>query len=273
MLYKLIEVIKVLLFSLVEGISEWLPISSSGHLLLLDEFIKLKVSDSFKEVFFIVIQLGAIFAVLITFFKKINPFDIKERKIKKDVILTWKKVIVACIPGAIVALLLDDYIDRYLDNVFTISMMLIIYGIVFILIENFNKSKESKTNDLKELTYKNVLIVGLFQALSIIPGTSRSGATIIGGLLLGINRSVISEFSFFLAIPAMFGLSIIELIDFGFVFTSLEIILLVIGTMLSFLVSFAVIKFLMKYIKNHDFKIFGYYRIIFGLLLLCIYIL
>ena len=256
------------LFSIVEGISEWLPISSSGHLLLLDELIKLDASDNFKEVFFVIIQLGAIFAVFIYFFNKLNPFDLKNRSIKKDVVSMWKKVILACIPGGIIALLFDDYVDKYLDRPIIISLMLILYGVIFIIIEKFNKNRESK----REISYKDALLIGLFQTLSIIPGTSRSGTTIVGGLLLGIDRVSVSQFSFFISIPAMVGLSFIELMDFGLAFSSIEVSLLLIGAIMAFIVSLMVIRFLMKYIQNHDFKIFGYYRIIFGILFICYFI-
>lgn len=263
---KIIELLKIIVISVVEGISEWLPISSSGHMLILEHFIKLNVSNDFKELFFIFIQLGAIMAVIVLFFKEINPFK-KNRKLEidKDKITLWIKIIIACIPGAIVTLLLDDYIEEYLHTPVIISLMLILYGVIFIIVES--KNKKIRIEDINLLTYKDALKIGLFQVLSIIPGTSRSGATIIGSLLIGVNRKTASEFTFYLAIPVMLGMSLLKLIKFGFVFSSVEIIILSIGMLVAFLVSILVIKFLLNYINKKDFKIFGIYRIILGLFL------
>lgn len=276
MLEKIIEIFKVIFLGIVEGISEWLPISSSGHMLLIDEFINLNASSSFKDVFFIVIQLGAILAVLVLFFKKINPFNLKKdsiNKIDKGIINIWLKVIVACIPGVIIALLFDNYVDKYLHTPFIISLMLIVYGIAFIVIEKLNKNRKFRVNSLSNITYKDALIIGLFQVLSIIPGTSRSGATILGALLIGINREVASEFTFFLSIPVMFGMSALRLIEFGFNYSNGEVLILLIGMLVAFIVSIIVIKFLMNYIKKHDFKIFGVYRIILGGFLLLYFLI
>ena len=275
MIERLMNIIKVIILAIVEGVSEWLPISSSGHMLLLDEFIKLDMDNSFKELFFVVIQLGAIMAVLVLFFKNIFPFKIEKRNLslKKDIMSLWMKIIIACIPGAIVTLLFDDYIERYLHTSFIISLMLIVYGMIFILIENINEKRSFKINNINKLSYKTALLIGVFQCLSIIPGTSRSGATIIGGILLGIDRSVISEFSFYLAIPVMFGFSLLKLFEFGFVFTFEELMLLIIAASVSFVVSLLIIRFLLEYIKKHNFKIFGYYRIILGVGLLVYFII
>ena len=276
MLEKIIEIFKVIFLGIVEGISEWLPISSSGHMLLIDEFINLNASSSFKDVFFIVIQLGAILAVLVLFFKKINPFNFKKdniNKIDKDIINIWIKVIVACIPGVIIALLFDNYVDKYLHTPFIISLMLIVYGIAFIVIEKLNKNRKFRVNSLSNITYKDALIIGLFQVLSIIPGTSRSGATILGALLIGINREVASEFTFFLSIPVMFGMSALRVIEFGFNYSNGEVLILLIGMLVAFIVSIITIKFLMNYIKKHDFKIFGMYRIILGGFLLLYFLI
>lgn len=268
---KFITILKVIVLAIVEGISEWLPISSTGHMLLVDEFIKLDMSDAFKEMFFVVIQLGAILAVVVMFWKKMFPFDIKKGeklKVKKDIMSIWLKVIVACIPGTIITLLFDDFIEEHLHTPIVISLMLIIYGIAFILIEIWNKKRESKVATIADITYKTALIIGLFQVLSIIPGTSRSGATIIGALLIGVSRVAAAEFTFFLAVPVMFGLSFLKLVDFGFAFSGGEIVVLLVGMLVAFLVSLLVIKFLMGYIKKHDFKVFGVYRIILGIILL-----
>ena len=269
MIERLMNLIKVVILAIVEGVSEWLPISSSGHMLLLDEFIKLNMSNSFKELFFVVIQLGAIFAVLILFIKNIFPFKLEKRKIhiKKEIINLWMKIIIACIPGAIITLLFDDYIEEHLHNSFMISLMLILYGVIFIFVEYYNKRRKINIKKIEDISYKIAFLIGIFQCLSIIPGTSRSGATIIGGLLLGVDRKIISEFTFYLAIPVMFGFSLLKLFKFGFIFTLEESMLLIIGVIIAFLVSILVIKFLLSYIKKHDFKIFGYYRIFLGLIL------
>ena len=255
----------------MEGITEWLPISSTGHMLLVDEFIKLNMSDAFKEMFFVVIQLGAILAVVLMFWNKMFPFELKDRTkpfIKKDIFSLWFKVVVACIPGAVVTLLFDDYVESHFHTPIVIAFALVFYGIAFIVIENWNKKRTPVINELSEFTYKTALLIGLFQVLSIVPGTSRSGATIIGSLLMGISRSAAAEFTFFLAVPVMLGLSAIKVLKFGLAFTGAELIILGVGTLVAFLVSIIVIMFFMGYIKKHDFKAFGWYRIILGIIVL-----
>ncbi|MBR3646601.1 MAG: undecaprenyl-diphosphate phosphatase [Lachnospiraceae bacterium] len=279
MMLDLIEIIKVIILGIVEGITEWLPISSTGHMLLVDEFIQIKASDSFKEMFFVVIQLGAIMAVVILFWNKMFPFEVSAIKdknksfIKKDIFTMWFKVVVACIPGTAVTLLFGDFIDRYLETPVVIASTLILYGVIFIAVENWNKKRTPKIETLNDITYTTALIIGLFQVLSIIPGTSRSGATIIGALIIGVSRVAAAEFTFFLAVPVMFGLSFIKIIKFGLSFNASEIAILTIGVVVAFLVSVMVIKFLMGYIRKHDFKIFGWYRIIIGVILLAYFIL
>ena len=276
MVVSFIELIKVIIIGIVEGISEWLPISSTGHMLLVDEFIRMDVSDSFKEMFFVVIQLGAILAVVLVFWKKMWPFDFKskgEGVIRKDIFSIWFKVVVACIPGAIVTLLFDDYVEAHLETPTIISCALIFYGIAFIVVENMNKSRVARIEGIHDITYKTALVIGLFQVLSIIPGTSRSGATIIGALLIGVSRVAAAEFTFFLAVPVMFGLSFIKLLKFGFHYSQAEIVVLLVGVVVAFTVSLFVIKFLMQYIKKHDFKVFGWYRIILGVAMLAYFAL
>lgn len=268
---EFIEIVKVIFLGIVEGVTEWLPISSTGHMLLVDEFLELNVSDEFKEMFFIVIQFGAILAVVLLFWDKMFPFQWKNKNqpvIRKNVFSIWFKVVVACIPGAAVTLLFDKYIEEHLHTPTVIAAMLIIYGIVFILIEDGNIKSANKINDISEITYKTAFIIGLFQVLSIIPGTSRSGSTIVGALLIGVSRVAAAEFTFFLAVPVMFGLSALKLLKFGFNFTSTEVSVLIIGMAVAFVTSLIVIKFLMDYIKKHDFKLFGWYRIILGVLVL-----
>ena len=268
----IIEIFKAILFGIVEGITEWLPISSTGHMILLNDLINLNVSEEFYELFEVVIQLGAIFAVVIMYFKVTCPYGFdKTKKETKETYNLWGKIIVACLPAAIIGILFDDLLDKYLYNSVVVALMLIIYGIIFIVIESKNIDKK-KTNNLNDITYKQALGVGAFQLLSLIPGTSRSGATIIGGLILGLKRSVAAEFTFFLAIPVMAGASLLKLLkyvmDIGFVFSNLEVIILLTGSLVAFLVSIIIIKFLMSYIRKHDFKVFGYYRIILGILVL-----
>ncbi len=267
------EILKAVFLGIVEGITEWLPISSTGHMLLVDEFLTLNMSDSFKEMFFVVIQLGAILAVVVIFWKKMFPFQFSDKSrpiIKADIFSLWFKVVVACIPGAIVTLLFDDYIEAHLHTPTVIALALIVYGAAFITIEQWNKHRTPKIRTLSEITYKTAFIIGLFQVLSIIPGTSRSGSTIVGSLIIGVSRVAAAEFTFFLAVPVMFGLSAIKILKFGLAFTSAELIILSAGTLVAFLVSLFIIKFLMGYVKKHDFKIFGIYRIILGLLVLVI---
>lgn len=265
----MLELIKVIIMGIVEGITEWLPISSTGHMILLDQFIKLDVSSKFMEMFRVVIQLGAIMAVVVLYFNKLNPLSLKKTKEeKKDIITLWLKVLVASMPAAIIGLLFDDKIDEVFYNYVVVAITLIIYGILFIIVEKYNKNKSSKVTTLKDLTYKTALFIGIFQVLALIPGTSRSGATILGAILIGTSRNVAAEFTFFLAIPVMFGASLLKILKFGLFFTNSELIILLIGMLTAFLVSIFAIKFLMKYIKNHDFKVFGYYRIALGILVL-----
>ena len=272
----LIEILKVIFLGIVEGITEWLPISSTGHMLLVDEFITLQMSDAFKEMFFVVIQLGAILAVVVLFWGKMFPFQFRDKTkpvVEMDKISLWLKVVVACIPGAVVTLLFDDYIEAHLHTPAVIAAALIIYGIAFIVIENWNKRRTPSVATLQDITYRTALLIGLFQVLSIIPGTSRSGATIVGALLIGVSRVAAAEFTFFLAVPVMFGLSAIKILKFGFSFTGEELLVLGIGTVVAFAVSVLVIKFLMGYIKKHDFKVCGWYRIALGLLVILLMVL
>lgn len=273
---QVIELLKVVFLGIVEGITEWLPISSTGHMLLVDEFIQMNVSDAFKDMFFVVIQLGAILAVVLLFWNKMWPFRKKTAHhgpVKWDTIQMWLKVVVACIPGAVITLLFDDYIEAHLHTPTVIAAALIIYGIAFIVVENWNKSRTPKVNTLAEITYGTAFLIGLFQVLSIIPGTSRSGSTIIGALIIGVSRVAAAEFTFFLAVPVMFGLSLFKLLKFGFVFTQAELVTLAVGCVVAFLVSVVVIKFLMSYIKKHDFKVFGWYRIVLGVVVLAYFAL
>lgn len=265
----IIEILKIIILGIIEGITEWLPISSTGHLILADEFIKLNQSDEFKEMFMVVIQLGAILAVVLVYWKKIFPFSFKDKNhfVKMDKIILWCKIVVASIPAAL-CVLIDDEIDRLFYNYKTVAIMLIVYGILFIIVENVKKDSKPKVTKLSELTYKTAILIGVCQALAVIPGTSRSGATIIGALLLGTSRYVATEFTFFLAIPAMFGASFIKVLKFGINFTNTELITLIVGMAVAFVVSIFAIKFLVGYIKKNDFKVFGYYRIILGIIVL-----
>ena len=273
MTLELAEILKVIFLGIVEGITEWLPISSTGHMLIVDEFLQLNASDSFKEMFFVIIQLGAILAVLTSFWKKMFPFQFKDKSqpiIKKEIFSLWFKVVVACIPGAVITLLFDDYIEANFHTPIVIATTLIIYGIGFIIVENWNKMRIPSIANLNEITYKTAWLIGLFQVLSIIPGTSRSGATIIGALIIGVSRVAAAEFTFFLAVPVMFGLSALKILKFGFVFTASELFILILGMAVAFIVSVAVIKFLMSFIKKHDFKAFGWYRIVLGIAVILI---
>lgn len=269
----MIELLKAILFGIVEGITEWLPISSTGHLILLDEFITLNVSDAFKSMFDVVIQLGAILAVIVLFFHKLNPFSpSKSAGEKKQTWQLWFKVIVAIIPSGIVGVLFDDWMDEHLHNAMVVSIALIVYGIAFILVERRNQGKHLKViNDVHAIDYKTALMIGLFQCLSLIPGTSRSGSTILGAILIGVGRSAGAEFSFFMAIPTMLGASAIKMLKFllsGVSATGTEIGVLVVGCVVSFLVSMVVIKALMEYVRNHSFSAFGVYRIVLGVVVL-----
>lgn len=268
----MIEILKAILFGIVEGITEWLPISSTGHMILLNEFINLKVSDEFYNLFEVVIQLGAILAVVVMYFKTICPWGFgKTKKETNQTLNLWGKIIVACLPAAVIGLLLDDWMDEHLYNGFVVSIALIVYGIVFIILET-RKKDTSTTKELNDITYKQALGVGAFQLLSLIPGTSRSGSTILGGLILGLKRSVAAEFTFFLAIPVMAGASLLKLAKYilkvGFAFEAMELMILLVGCLVAFIVSILIIKFLMNYIRKHDFKAFGYYRIILGIIVI-----
>lgn len=264
----MLELLKALFFGIVEGITEWLPISSTGHLILLNEFVKLDVSEAFFSMFEVVIQLGAILAVVVLFWKEIWPFSTKEKYfIKQDTFNMWLKIVVACIPAAVVELLCGDVIEELFYNYIVIALALIIFGVAFIFIENRNQKRTPKVNSLAEITWNTAFWIGMFQLIAaVFPGTSRSGATILGGILLGVSRSVAAEFTFFLAIPVMFGASLIKLLKFGLAFSSTEAMILVAGMITAFLVSIIVIRFLMGYIKKHDFKVFGWYRIVLGVL-------
>ncbi|NCB42337.1 MAG: undecaprenyl-diphosphate phosphatase [Clostridia bacterium] len=267
---EFIEYIKAVVIGIVEGVTEWLPISSTGHMILVNEFIQLNVSDDFWEMFRVVIQLGAILAVVVIFWHKIFPFSLKkgESKIKKDIITLWLKIIIATIPAAVVGIPLDDWMDEHLYNYQVVAIALIAYGIWFILLEKGSRDKDFKIDDVSKLSYKAALGIGLFQVLSLVPGTSRSGSTIIGGMILGTSRTVAAEFTFYLAIPVMFGASLLKLLKFGLVFSSGEFGIMLLGMVTAFMVSLASIQFLMRYVKAHDFKLFGIYRIILGSLVL-----
>ena len=272
----MLEILKSILYGIVEGVTEWLPISSTGHMILLEEYMPMDVSPEFWEMFLVVIQLGAILAVVLLYWNKIFPFKVKKNEkiqIKNDILILWLKIIVACIPAAVVGLLLDDWLNEHLYNGFVVAVMLILVGLAFIYIENQNKNKPSRVSDLSQLTYKDAIIIGLFQLIAaIFPGTSRSGATIVGGLMIGVSRTIAAEFTFFLAIPVMFGASLLKIVKFGLSFSFLEFFILITGMLVAFIVSILVIRFLMGYIKKHDFKIFGYYRIVLGAIVLLSFI-
>ncbi len=270
-----IEYLKVIILGIVEGITEWLPISSTGHLILVDEFMKLNMSDAFKEMFDVLVQLGAILAVVVIYFKKLLPVDMvkKEDNSKKpawnkDKLILWCKILVACLPAAIIGLPFNDKIDELFYNAPTVAIMLIVYGIAFIIVEKLHKGKEFKINDISSITFKTAALIGIFQVLALIPGTSRSGATIVGAMIIGVGRTAAAEFTFYLAIPVMFGASLLKLIKFGFAFTAAEAAALILGMVAAFVVSIIAIRFLMGYIKKHDFTVFGWYRIILGILVL-----
>lgn len=279
----IISFIKALLFGIVEGITEWLPISSTGHMILLNEVLPLKVGsnpDEFYSMFEVVIQLGAILAVVVLFWGQIWPFGKKNNKaplgnsaigawIKTDIWVMWFHILVSTVPAALIGILFDDVLEELFYNYQTVAIMLIIFGVAFILVENYHKGKNSKINSLAEITYQTAFLIGVFQVIAaVFPGTSRSGATILGALLLGVARTVAAEYTFFLAIPVMFGASLLKLVKFGFDFETEQIIILLVGMVVAFLVSIFVIKFLLGYIKKHDFKVFGWYRIILGILVL-----
>lgn len=270
---SLIEILKVIVLGIVEGFTEWLPISSTGHMILVDEMIRLQVSDAFRNVFLVVIQLGAILAVVVLYFRKLNPFDPGKRDAQKRATLRlWLKIIVACLPAAVIGLLLDNLLEKYLMNGFVVALALIVYGVFFILLERENEYKEFPIQRVGQIDYRTALYIGFFQLLALIPGTSRSGATILGAMILGCSRSASAEFSFFLGIPVMFGASLLKIVkyilEFGFAFTGAEIFYLLLGMVIAFFVSVYSIKFLMGYIRSNSFKIFGIYRIVLGTIVL-----
>lgn len=295
---NMIEWLKVLLLGIVEGITEWLPISSTGHLILVDEFIKLQQSEAFMEMFNVVIQLGAILAVVVLYWEKLWPFHLKKNAsgrswfVKQadsgilkgiqtfcnnycymDKIVLWFKIVFACIPAMVIGLPFDDWMEEHFHNATVVALMLILYGIFFIIIENYNKKRTPRIDSLSELSFKDAFLIGVFQVLSLVPGTSRSGSTIIGGILIGTSREIAAEFTFFLAIPVMFGASFIKLLKFGLAFTGTELAVLIVGMVVAFVVSIFAIKFLMGYIKKHDFKVFGWYRIILGIIVLAYFLM
>lgn len=276
----MLDILIAILFGLVEGITEWLPVSSTGHMILLEEFISFEgVSEGFFNMFDVVIQLGAIMAVVVLYWNKIFPFKITKKhavkvEIDKDIFSMWFKILVACIPAAVIGILLDDILEKYLYNGYVVAAMLVLFGIAFIAVENWNRGRDYRVNTLAELTYRDAVIIGLFQLIAaVFPGTSRSGATIVGALLIGISRTVAAEFTFFLAIPVMFGASLLKLLKFGLAFTGLEVAVLLVGMVVAFVVSMVVIKFLMSYIKRHDFKVFGWYRIVLGTIVLAYFLI
>ena len=281
----------------MEGITEWLPVSSTGHMILVDEFITLNVSKEFWEMFLVVIQLGAVLAVVVLDFKKLWPFHqndlsresnwnyisqneklakiqgFTDKYVNMSKIILWLKILVSCVPAIIVGLPFNDWIEKHFNNYLVVSVMLIVYGVLFIVIENYNKQRTPDRKKLSDITFKDALFVGVFQLLALIPGTSRSGATIIGGILLGMSRKLAAEYTFFLAIPVMFGASLLKVVKFGFHFTGAEIVYLLLGMVVAFVVSVLAIKFLMGYIKKHDFKVFGWYRIVLGIIVLAYFMI
>ena len=270
-----IEYLKVIILGIVEGITEWLPISSTGHLILVDEFMKLNMSDAFKEMFDVLVQLGAILAVIVIYFKKLLPVDLVKKEDNsrkpawnKDKLILWCKILIACLPAAIIGIPFNDKIDELFYNAPIVAVMLIVYGIAFIIVEKLHKGKEFKINDIGSITFKTAALIGIFQVLALIPGTSRSGATIVGAMIIGVGRTAAAEFTFYLAIPVMFGASLLKLIKFGFAFTAAEAAALILGMVVAFVVSIIAIRFLMGYIKKHDFTVFGWYRIVLGILVL-----
>lgn len=265
----MLEFLKAVLFGIVEGVTEWLPVSSTGHLILLDEFVKLQVSEAFYEMFQVVIQLGAILAVIVLFFHKLNPFSPKKDSLqKKDTWQLWLKVVVAVVPSAVIGLLLDDWMDAHFYNYIVVAITLILYGIAFLFVEKWNSSRSFKITDVNQIDYRTALLMGAFQCLSLIPGTSRSGSTILGAIILGVSRSAGAEFSFFMAIPTMLGASALKLLKFlleGAQAGGTEIMVLITGCVVSFIVSLVVIKGLMEYVRKHSFNVFGIYRIVLGI--------
>ncbi len=270
------EYIKAILFGIVEGITEWLPISSTGHMILLDEFIQLQASSEFINMFLVTIQLGAILAVVLLYIKTLWPFTVEKGRvtIKRNTFLMWCKIVVACIPAAVVGLLFDDVLEAWFYNYQTVAIALIVFGILFIIVENCNKDSKPVVNSIDDISFKTAFVIGLWQLIAaIFPGTSRSGATIVGGLMAGVSRTVAAEFTFFLAVPVMFGASLLKVVKFGVDFTTQDLLVLLIGMVVAFLVSIFAIRFLMGYIKKHDFKVFGWYRIVLGIVVLAYFML
>ena len=269
-----IELLKTIVLGVVEGLTEWLPVSSTGHMILVDEFIKLSVSKAFMDMFLVVIQLGAILAVVVLNFERLNPFSsFKSKEEKKQTFQLWYKVIAACMPAAVIGLAFNKFMEEHFMTAQVVAFTLIFYGIMFILVENYNKRRQPRVTKLEKLDYKTALIIGFFQVLSLVPGTSRSGATIIGGILFGASRYVATEFTFFLAIPVMFGASLLKIVKFGWDYTGTELVILAVGMVTAFVVSVLSIKFLLQYIKKNDFKAFGWYRIALGILVLAYFFL
>jgi len=266
---QIIEILKAIILGIVEGVTEWLPISSTGHMILVDQFLHQNMSEEFKKMFLVVIQFGAVLAVVVLFWNKLFPFAIRRKSnepvIKKDIFVMWFKILIACIPAAVVGLLWDDKIDELFYNYQTVSIALIVVGIWFIIVENKNAGKKPRVLSIADITYKDAIIIGLFQLVAaVFPGTSRSGATIIGAMMVGVSRGIATEFTFFLAVPVMFGASLLKIAKFGFSFTMLEGTVLLVGMAVAFAVSMVIIKALTGYVKKHDFKIFGWYRIVLG---------
>ncbi|PID82196.1 MAG: undecaprenyl-diphosphatase [Clostridiales bacterium] len=264
------EIIKSIIFGIIEGVTEWLPISSTGHMIILEEIVKLNVSESFWELFLVVIQLAAILAVVVLYFNTIFPFKFKGGfSIRKDVFSLWFKIIFACIPAAVIGIIFEDYITKYLYNYYTVAIALIVFGVAFIVTEKKNKGKVYKKTKLEDITYRDAFIVGIYQVIAaVFPGTSRSGSTILGGISIGLSRDLAARFTFFLAIPVMFGASLLKLLKIGISFTSTEFVVLAVGCLVSFITSTVVIRFLMSYIRKHSFIVFGYYRIVLGIIVL-----
>lgn len=272
-----LEILKSIFYGIVEGITEWLPISSTGHMILLEEILPMNVSASFWEVFLVVVQLGAILAVVLLYWKKLFPLNLSNKNrpmLRYDILQLWFKILVACIPAAIVGLLFDDWLNEHLYHSVVVAIMLILVGLAFLFLENRNRYQRARVTALSQITYRDALIIGIFQLIAaIFPGTSRSGATIIGALMIGVSRTIAAEFTFFLAIPVMFGASLLKLVKFGLAFSGMELGLLFVGMLSAFIVSLLVIRFLMAYIKKHDFKVFGYYRIALGIVVLAFFLI
>ena len=275
----MLEIIKVIILGIIEGITEWLPISSTGHMILVEQFLKLNVSEDYWNMFLVVIQLGAILAVVFLYFGKLWPFQRADRKEKgiyrylnRGKFTMWLKILVSCIPAIIIGLPFDDWLDEHFYNYPTVAVMLILYGVLFIVVENRNRKRKPLITNIDQIDWRSALIIGLYQVLALIPGTSRSGVTILGGIILGMDRKTASEYTFFLAIPVMLGASLLKLVKFGFAFSGFELVLLVIGMVTAFAVSLFAIRFLLKYIKDHDFKVFGIYRIVLGIIVLIYFV-